>query len=244
MGIGKIGTTSRNWVIGACIVMACAAQCLAVDRYSLEIPESVMIGGPSVLIKVIPFSASETDLLPHAVKFVGLPLGVRVESLAGSSTLNVAGPTEFRLFVDPSMTERRVVVRVQKSNDKSVNGFGYFNVDRTVAKFSLTPVGMNPLQLGVPFRFQVVAQDQEGAIVPSFNDAVDLKVDFGSVQGTEIEGPQFIKGIAYVDLVFSDDEPLPRSNRLTAIARALYVGQSDRAVGTIEFTPLPKASIP
>lgn len=243
MDITKMRPTSQKWVMGGFIGLALAAQGWAVDRYTLEIPSSVMAGDTATLIKVIPVTSGEVAPPPHLIKFLGLPSGIRIEPLS-SSSLTVDGPTQFRLIVDPSFAERRVVVRVQKTDDTKVTGSGFFNVDRTVTRFSITPAGMTAPQLGVPFRFQVVAMDNDGAIVTSYKDPVDLKVDRGDVQDPVIEGDRFVKGVTFVDLTFNDPDTTPRSHRLEAKARNLYVGQSERAIGSVELTLLGPVSRP
>lgn len=242
MNITILSQHLRKCLLGGFLVVAFAVQGMAVDRYALEIPSSVMVGGSPTLIKVIPLASGEVDPIPHLVQFIGLPTGVRIDPVAPSSSLVVSGPTQFNLSLDPTLVERRVLVRVQKSGTPKVNGGGFLNVDRPVSVFSITPAGMTSPRVGIPFRFQVIALDREGAVVRSYKDPVDLRVDIGEVQDSLIEGAQFTKGVAFVDLMFSEATPPERMNRLEAQARNLYAGQAERAAGFVDLMVEPRGS--
>ncbi|MBK8576494.1 MAG: hypothetical protein IPN90_12745 [Elusimicrobia bacterium] len=224
-------------------IMALAGTVLAVDRYVLDIPPFIMVGDSDVFVRVTPLKEGGVDPAPHSVKFVGLPKGVRLETLAGSPAGDVGGITSFRLVLDPALTDRRIFIRVQKTGEAKISGAGFVNVEKTVARFVLTPLGMSAPRVGVPFRFQVMAQDEDGATVKSFRGTVDVRAALGEVQPTVMAKEDFVDGVAQADFVFSSSDGLV-ANRLTVTAQTLYPGQSARAVGTVDLWVLPAEKSP
>lgn len=210
----------------------------AVDRYELETPAFVMAGDPDVALHVKPFRA-EGGAVGQTVKFVGLPAGVRVEPWDPSGGWTVAEPTQWRLFVSPSVTDRRLFLKVQNTDDAKIFGTGVVNLEKPVDHFSFTPLGMAAPRAGTAFRFQVLALDKDGAVVSSFNDSVTLSASVGEVQPAQISGDLFVKGAARVDVIFSLGDSV-QPNRLEAQAVLLYEGQIQKASGAVALTVLPE----
>lgn len=214
-------------------------QGLAVDRYKLEVPRAAMAGDPDVTVAVIPLTGAAVDPTPHAISFVGLPRGVALTPMAPSASLTVAGSTLFHVILDPSLAGQRVAVRVQNGGDKAIVGSAVVVVEKTVDHFAVTPAGMAAPRVGVPFRFQILALDQDGAVVRSFNDPLDVKALYGSVENAAVSGDSFAKGVAFVDVTFGEADPPGRLNRLTVQANILYPGQAERAAGFVDLSILP-----
>lgn len=227
---------SRAWIFCGTLCLGFLGTAFAVDRYVVDVPGFLMVGDSEGVLTVTPLSVGEVDLTPHKVSFIGLPKGVRIESMSGaSSPLTVTGATQFRVSLDPTFSEKGVLCRVQKEGEPLVRGAGYFNVESTLDHFQITPAGMTAPVVGAPFRFQIVAMDGAGAVVRSYKDTVELKSEFGSLQETLIPGDSFKNGVALMSVTFNEADPPGRLNRLVATAQRLYPGQDDRATGTVEL---------
>ena len=218
------------------LLLAWAATAWGADRYEVHLPAFVMAGDPDIFVEVTP--VVEEGLPTQTVKFAGLPPGVSVEPGDPARGWAVDGPTRFRLRVSPSVTARRLNVKAQNAGNAKIFGWGVANLEKTVHHFSFTPLGMSAPRAGTPFRFQVLALDQDGAVVASFHNAVALSAALGDVTPAEIPAASFEKGAARVDLAFSQGDRF-QTNRLTAQASRLYEGQSKKAVGTVDLTVLP-----
>ena len=230
----------RHWIGSAIPFLFLWSGALrAAERYEIHLPAFVMAGDPDVSLDVVPVPAEDGP--GETVKFVGLPPGVSVEPADPSIGWVVSGPTRFRLKVTPSAAGRRLNVKVQSAAHPKIFGLAAANLEKTVHHFSFTPLGMAAPRAGVPFRFQLLALDQDGAVVSSFHDSVSLSAEWGDAHPAEISGVSFENGAARVDLVFSQGDRL-RANRLTAQAVRLFDGQSEKAHGQVDLTVLPAGS--
>lgn len=208
----------------------------AVDRYEVKAPKTAMIGDSNLVVELIPQLKSQVDLSRHSVKTMGLPSGaslVRKESALG---LTLEGPAIYNLVLNPATPAGPFLLRFQKSNSAKAQGAAFVLVEKTVARLVLTPLGMTPPRLGEPVPFQVMAVDDDGAVVTSYRDPVDLSADVGEVSEAIIAGEKFEKGVARVAVVFNATDPATSLNRLTARAHLLYGGQQEKAFGTIDLS--------
>lgn len=232
----------QNGILCLSLFLGLVGKGLAVDRYVLDVPRFVMVGDSEIFVTVTPLSEGEVDLSPHAISFLGLPSGVRIESLSGaSSPLFATGATRFRVSLDSTLSPTRIVCRVQKVGDPDVRGTGFFIIENRVDHFQMTPAGMTAPQVGVPFPFQIVAMDSAGAIVRSYKSPVELVALFGSVQEPFLSGDLFNDGVALAEVLFSEADPPGRLNQLKVSAARLYPGQREKATGIVELTVGAKA---
>ncbi|MBL0059455.1 MAG: hypothetical protein IPP35_10175 [Elusimicrobia bacterium] len=226
--------TLKLWFLGGLAILA--GRGWAVDQYVITGPSVVMVADSDVSISLEPREKGEPDATPHRVKFVGLPAGLTITPDNPADGSPVQGPTRFFLSFNATVTPGPFVLKVRKSDNARVLGQKAVNLERSVARFSLTPLARPFVGVvGQPFELQIIARDATGAVVTSFKGDVDLKAVSGDLDGGSVTGDKFEKGIATVTVRFLGGDPTAQFNRLSARARTIYSGQQEPATGQLDL---------
>ncbi len=204
-----------------------------------------MIGDTSLMVTVQPLDefGNPDNTTSHRVKFVNLPAGVTVTPNDLVNGTPITGLSTFSLYAGGAAAPGTFVLRVEKSNDSSVNGQQSVTIYRTVSQFTLDPpVAPFTGKAGVPFLVTVTARDSFGAVVQAFHDDVDVSAAVGGAVvngGTYISGATFVKGVSVATVTLLGTTIGSLDNTITATARKLYPGQATLSHGQVSVTIEP-----
>jgi hypothetical protein len=204
-----------------------------------------MIGDTSLMVTVQPLDefGNPDNTTSHRVKFVNLPAGVTVTPNDLVNGTPITGLSTFSLYAGGTAAPGAFVLRVEKSNDSSVNGQQSVTIYRTVSQFTLDPpVAPFTGKAGVPFLVTVTARDSFGAVVRAFHDDVDVSAAVGDSVvngGTYISGATFVNGVSAATVTLLGTTIGSLDNTITATARKLYPGQGTLSHGQVSVTIEP-----
>lgn len=211
--------------MGGFIGLALAAQGWAVDRYVIEGPVSMTVGGSESIIKVTPMSAGGVDNSSHEIEFVNLPTGVEILPIDPSQGMVVAGPTDFKIKVGGTVRPEPLSPVCQKKGDPAVQGSVLIIVEKPIARFLLFPL---PRSVDKPnlLQIKIVALDDRGLVVTTYGGDLILRSSVGQLESEQVLGSLFDKGTAVTPLLFrgippvgtlrvSVEERVPGSGRTT-----------------------------
>lgn len=207
MDITTIRSTSRNWYVGGSILLALAVRGWAVDRYVIEGPASMTVGGAESLIKVSPMSAGAVDNSLHEIEFTNLPTGVAILPMDPAQGMAVAGPTAFRLMVGAEVPPDPFGPVCQKKGDPAVLGTAVILLEKPVSRFVLLSL---PRSVEKPelIHLQIVALDDRGFVVTSYQGDLTLRSSAGLLESDLLAGEQFNRGMAVVPILFRGAAPV------------------------------------
>jgi hypothetical protein len=225
--------TSRKWVMGGFIGLALSVQGWAVDRYVIEGPVSMTVGGLESTIKVTPMAGGGVDKAPHEVEFSNLPTGVEILPIDPSRGMGVAGPTDFRIKVGNGVRAEPLSPLCQMKGDPSVHGSAVILLEKPVSRFVLFPL---PRSVDQPklLNLQIVALDDRGVVVTSYRGDLVLRSSVGSLENDGVEGEQFNKGVAVIPLLFQGEAPVG-TLRISTEERAPSFGRTVSARGEVSM---------
>lgn len=207
MDITKLRPNLREWVIGGFIGLAWVVQGWAVDRYVVEGPASMIVGGSESIIKVTPLSAEGVDNSLHEIEFTNLPIGVDILPVDPARGMAVAGPTDFRVTVGAHVRPDPFGPVCQKKGEPTVVGSATILLEKPVSRFILVTL---PRSVEKPdlIQLQITALDDRGFVVTSYRGDLTLRSSAGSLESDLLLGERFHTGVAVAPIRFRGSAPV------------------------------------